>query len=295
MERGTLFVLLTAFFVSLQPVIIKSAYSGVSGFQMVSLRLFGIFLVFLPLAFHFKKEVRGEMRQWKKFVVPTFLILSTISLFTIGIYFTKNATLTGLLTKSNAIFIPLMTAALFASERAVLLSKRFLLGLFLAALGVIGVVTGGEPITFSLGAGILMIVASQVFWSLYSVSIKALISKRAGIHVLSFILPVAFFLSLPVAFIDVRASGFPAFTAATLSIASGISIGLAYFFQFKAIEEKGLIVTNAFNLTSPLLTGLLGLALFGEFLTAAQTIFAVVLLTGAYFIIRCKCDVRQFD
>ena len=296
MEKGSLYVMLAAVLYSAQPILIKLAYGEIPGFLMFSLRFFGMLFIFLPLAFHFKRQVWGEIRQWKKFVLPALFVLGAVCFFTVGIYYTKNATLTGLLTKTNSIFIPIMTAALFVEEKRVLFNKGFFAGLLLAGVGVFGVVTGGGPLSVTLSIGVALILVSQLSWSLYSVSIKSLIQRKNRLVVLCFIFPLAFLFSTPFAAYDL------ALNASTINplflfipIVSGIIVGAANLFQFKAIESKGLIVTNAFSLTAPLMTGLLGFAVFGEMLSVAQLGFAAVLIIGAYFIIKCKYDVRAID
>lgn len=296
MERGSLYLVLAAVLYSMQPVFVKLAYAEVPGFLMFSLRFFGMLFVFLPMAYHFRNEVWGEIRQWKKFLLPAISVFLSMALFTVSIYFTENATLTGLLIKSNSIFIPLMTAALFIEERRVLLSKKFLLGILLAGIGVVGVVTGGKALTLAFSLGVLLVLISQLSWSTYAVSIKRLISKKNRLVVLSFIYPLAFLFSLPFAYYDlviIEAPFTPVFLV--IPIVSGIVVGLAHSMQFKAIQTKGLIVTNAFSLTAPLMTGIIAFALFGELLSALQILFGAVLITGGFLIISCKCDIRTGD
>jgi len=295
MNRGTLYVFFAALLFSMQPILIKFGSSDVPPLLFFPLRFLGIMVIFIPLAFHFKKEIRGELKKWKKYLLPALLILGAISLFTISLYFTADATFTALVTKSNAIIIPLLTATFFIEERRVLMTRRFLLGISLAAIGVIGVVLGGGALTFTLGIGIALILGSQVCWSLYSVSLKRLISRHNRMYILSLIFPLAFVFSMPFAGYELAAG--TEFTPLFLlvPIASGIILGFANVMQFKAIELKGLIVTNAFSLTMPLYTGIMGFVLFGEMLHPLQFLFGAVLLVGAYFIIRCRCDVRPVD
>ncbi|MFH1235005.1 MAG: EamA family transporter, partial [Candidatus Diapherotrites archaeon] len=143
MDRGSLYVILATVLFSTQPIWIKLASQGLPGLLMFSLRFLGTLFVFIPLAFHFRKEVSAEIRQWKKFVVPAFFIFGAVSLFAIGIYFTEDATLTGLLSRSNVIFIGLFSIILFPEERKVLASKTYLAGLALASIGMFGIVAWG--------------------------------------------------------------------------------------------------------------------------------------------------------
>ncbi len=295
MNNGNMYVFLAALLFSMQPILIKFGSTQVPPLLFFSLRFFGTMAVFLPLAMRFKKEMHLALKQWKKFLLPTIFLFGAISLFTISLYFTANATLTALVTKSNSILIPLLTAAFFIEERRVLMTRRFLFGVLLSAIGVIGVILGGKTLTLTLGIGISLILGSQVCWSLYSVSIKRLISKENRLHVLSFIFPLAFVFSLPFAGIEIFSNAVFKPVFLLVPISSGIIIGIANVMQFKAIERKGLIVTNAFGLTIPLFAGIMGFVLFGEMLTVMQFLFGALLLMGAYFIINCKCDVRTVD
>jgi len=296
MDKGSLYIILAVFLFSTQPIFIKLAAPGMPGLLMFSLRFVGTVMVFLPLAFHFKKEVRASIRQWKKFVVPAIFIFGAVSLFSIGIYFTEDATLTGLLSRSNIIFIALFSLVLFPEERRVFFSKTYMLGLALASLGMYGIVTGGRPLDVTLGTGVLIILLSQVSWALYSVLIKKHIRRQTRLTILCFIFPLAFLMSVPFAAYDLTFSAeqvVPLFII--FPLAGGFAMGIANVLQFKAIELKGLLVTNSASLVYPFLTAVMGFLVFQETLTALQLAFAGILVVGAYLIIKCKCDVRQID
>ena len=296
MEKGNLYLILAVLLFSLQPIFIKLAAGGLPGLLMFTLRFFGALFVFVPLAFHFKKEVRAGIRQWKKFLLPAVFMVGAVSLFSLGIYYTDNATLNGLLSRSNVVFIAVFSVIFFSEERKVFLSKRYLLGLILAGFGVYGIVTGGEALSITVGIGVALVLLSQLSWALYSVLIKRLIRRQTRLTILCFIFPLAFLMSLPFATYDF------AFNPGQLipffilyPVVGGMALGAANVFQFKAIEEKGLLVTNSFGLVYPFIVAALGFLVFGETLTAIQLAFAGILVAGAYLIIRCKCDVRQID
>ncbi|MFH1234281.1 MAG: DMT family transporter, partial [Candidatus Diapherotrites archaeon] len=151
-------------------------------------------------------------------------------------------------------------------------------------------------LNLALGTGVALIIGSQVSWALYSVLIKRQIRKQTRLQILCFIFPLAFLFTLPFASFDLAFSQpqiIPFF--AIFPVAGGIAMGLANLFQFKAIETKGLMITNSSSLVYPFLTAVMGFLVFGETLTMAQLAFACILVLGAYLIIRCKCDVRQIE
>jgi len=296
MDKGQLYVFLAAAFFSLQPILLKFAALELPGLFTVSLRFFGTLIIFVPLSFKYRKQLKNGLREWKKFVLPTLFLTGAVLLFTLGVFLTDNATLTSLVTKSNVIFMTLMTAAFFVEERAILKSKRYLAGLVLATIGVIGVITGGTAITLTLGLGFLLLIVSQLSWSFFSVSMKRLINKQTRLSILCLIFPLGFLFSIPVGAVDV-AAGLPPFNPLILlfPLASGVAMALGNVAQFRAIQSKGLLVTAAFQLSMPFMTGALGFLLFGEVLTLTQMAFAAVLIAGSYLIIRCNCDVTQID
>ena len=282
---------LAAALFSLQPILLKFVALELPGLLTFSLRFLGTLFIFIPLSFKYKKKVRAELKEWKKFVLPTLFLTGAVLLFTLGVFLTDNATLTSLVTKSNTIFITLLAAAFFIEERALLKSKRYLAGLALATIGVIGVITGGDTITITLGVGLLLLIVSQISWSFFSVSIKGMINKQTRLTILCFIFPLGFLFSLPIAAIDLAAP-LPAFNPLILlfPLASGVAMALGNVAQFRAIQQKGLLVTNAFQLSMPFMTGALGFLIFGETLTVIQILFAGILIAGSYLIIKCNCD-----
>jgi len=296
MDKGQLYVFLAAAFFSLQPILLKYAALELPGLFTVSFRFLGTLIIFVPLSFKYRKQLKDGLREWKKFVLPTLFLFGAVLLFTIGVFLTDNATLTSLVTKSNVIFMTLMTAAFFVEERAILKSKRYLAGLVLATIGVIGVITGGEAITITLGLGLLLLIVSQLSWSFFSVSMKGLINKQTRLSILCLIFPLGFLFSIPVGAVDV-AAGLPPFNPLILlfPLASGVAMALGNVAQFRAIQSKGLLVTAAFQLSMPFMTGALGFLLFGELLTLTQIAFAGILIAGSYLIIKCNCDVREVD
>ncbi|MEM0360129.1 MAG: DMT family transporter, partial [Candidatus Diapherotrites archaeon] len=206
-----------------------------------------------------------------------------------GIYLAESATITGLIAKSNLIFTAILTTIFFSEERKVFSSKKFVFGTILASIGVIGVITAGKEISFNFGLGALLILISQVSWSFYSISMKKLIKNNSRTEALCIIIPLAFLASIPIA--GYNFSQNPQTNAVSLSIPiiAGISLGAANLFEFKAIEKKGLLVTSAFTLVNPLITGIIAFILFTETITLAQAFFAAILITGALLILKCKC------
>jgi len=212
MDKGQLYVFLAAAFFSLQPILLKYAALELPGLFTVSFRFLGTLIIFVPLSFKYRKQLKDGLREWKKFVLPTLFLFGAVLLFTIGVFLTDNATLTSLVTKSNVIFMTLMTAAFFVEERAILKSKRYLAGLVLATIGVIGVITGGEAITITLGLGLLLLIVSQLSWSFFSVSMKGLINKQTRLSILCLIFPLGFLFSIPVGATSIQSINF-AFSA----------------------------------------------------------------------------------
>lgn len=289
--KAMLYILISALIISIQPILVKYVSHDIGAELTLALRQLGGALFFALVACVYKDEFVLTLRRWHRYLLPGMLIFLAGALYTYSIYLIENATLVGILVKSNAIFIPVLAAMLYADERMVLKSRYFIAGLSLAFMGASGLTLAHplQNVEFNLGVGLLLL--SQLSYSFFSLTLKRLTIEGQHIATLVIIFIFAFLYSTPFLVYGTdelsRINGL----IVLIPVFSGFTIfGIAHLTIYKAIELQGVNLTSAFLLITPLLTAVLAFLIFGEMLAAVQVLWGIVLIIGIYLIMRCKCE-----
>ena len=244
------------------------------------------------------KELLVGFKNIKLFIVPTIVITIHFVSFIKGVYMT-NATISALIAKLNAIFVPLLSFLIFPDERRVVKNKRFLLGTFLAFIGVAGVILAKEQSLAGYdkrGAGLLVF---SMFWvAIYVIKIKKLVQKIHPLVIIAFVplLSCVIFLPLVLVFGNVhQILEVETKTVLLLLIASAVSLGAGDSLYYYAIRHLGASISTSFLLITPLIAGVLAFFTLGELLTIEQMLSSAVLILGCLFTIRVTTLIEEVD
>ena len=195
-------------------------------------------------------------------------------------------TTTILLTQFQVVIVGLLTWIFFHDERSTIRSPNFLIGTFLALVGVIGFIIGsGKTVEGGL-TGYLVVLLTAAVWGCYTVSAKAAIK---GLHpVVSFTVVstgvLCFFVCTTPCLGDPgKIVEFPGGVLAALVVSGVVGIALAHLFFYTALKGLGAAVCGASILVLPFLTGTWSYLVFTETLEPLQILFGAILLTGAAF------------
>lgn len=206
--------------------------------------------------------------------------------------------------KSWVPFTALLSFAFFADERAVIRDWRFLTGVLLALGGVIGLLPGDGAAAGAgtgvaggtLGLGLLLIVASSVFWSLYTVLVKLLVRRGSPLVAFTYVcslLTVAFVLLATLtgeSRLDIP-DGAEGVAVWAVAIGSGaLCIGAAQVFYYYSIRTLGMAVCSTVLLSATFFAPLLSVLLFREQLGARQIVAGLVLIAGCALTIQARPD-----
>jgi len=287
--RAIFYVSIAAICYGLQPIFIKAMAPFFSITEQTLLRFIGGLIVFGIIALLEEKELKEESKHWKRFVPAGIIYGLAVIFWIIGNYLVMNAITTGILSRANILFIAIISGLLFADEKRLLLSRRFFIGMVLAAVGAIGVVIAKGTITFelSLGAGCIML--GLLLSSFYSAYLKSLVNHKESatslsiIFASSFLAAVAFFIAWGG---EIKNLMQPIVLIPVISGATGLGIG--NYFAFKSIEEQGLVATTSMLLATPIVTIIISHVFIAEKIIIMQLFWAAVLLVGCYFIINAE-------
>lgn len=246
--------------------------------------------IWTPLVFG--REVTRAMAQWRIFWPPVainclFQVIMVSSLYHVTIY----PGFMSLLGQSSVLFTTVLAYILFREERPTILSRRYVVGCGLALLGVAGVMLFRQGARLDFGEGVTLILISSFLWAGYTVTMKPVVRQVNPIvaftvvatYTAAFFLALALARSEPARFFDVG------FKGQFLVVLSGVlCISAAHSVYFVAVNKLGVAVCASFLLIQPLLTNLLSAAVLDERLTTAQMASGVVLLIGAFLIVRTR-------
>ncbi|MCD6510830.1 MAG: DMT family transporter [Thermoprotei archaeon] len=235
-----------------------------------------------------RKHVRLKI-TWT-LIVPAVMVF-LYQIFTVyGIYMTE-ATIAALLMRTNVIFTNAMSFLLFEEERRLIGTRKFMLGLLIAFIGIIGVTLRDShdigALTIDLGA--LMVLLGTIFWASYTVSVKISLREADPLILTTIVFSLASLFFLPVTLLlgDIGLVMKVSPDVNLMLIGSGIlCVGIGNFLNYIAIMELGVAVTASLQLMTPLLTGVFSYMVMGERLTEMDLLFGGLLLLGCGMIIR---------
>lgn len=288
-SKAVIFVVIAMVCYGLQPVFIKAMAPFFSIAEQTLLRFGGALIVFGILAFLEESELKEETLRWKHFMPAGIIYGLAVVFWVYGNYLVLNAITVGILSRANIIFIALISALLFADEKRLLLSKKFLVGMMLAAVGTAGVIASKGTLTFELGLGAGFIMLAMLFGSIYSAYLKSLVNHKESETSLAIIFAVSFLIALAFFIInggDINNLLRPIIIIPLISGITGLGIG--NYFAFKSIEEQGLVATTSMLLATPLVTAIISFLFLAEEIIIWQLLWAIVLIAGCYLIINAE-------
>lgn len=297
MRKGLLSLLATAFVWSWPSVMIRMLSKDFDIFTQSFYRYVGasVFLFAVGLIFTRKKfiDAAGNL---KMLLIPAVIMTVHQIFFTAGVSMTSAVT-SSLMGRLNAIFIPALSCIFYADERRVVRDRNFLLGAFLALVGVAGVILGREAVAvdgFNLGA--VFVVMGTLCWSIYAIYIKKIVRSVDPLVIIAFVslLSVIFFLPIVLVFGDLSRIAHVSTKTTILLFGSGIlGVGVGNFFYYHAIKHIGTSIAAVFFLLLPLSVGVIAFVVLGETLTKMQIISGAVLVSGCWSIIKLAKKTRS--
>jgi len=235
------------------------------------------------------KELLVAFKNIKLFVVPTVVITIHFITFIKGVYMT-NATISALIAKLNAIFVPFLSFLLFPDERRVVRDKKFLSGTFLAFVGVVGVILAKEQSLSDFDSrGIALLVFSMFCAAIYVIKIKKIVQNIHPLVIIACVPLLACCILLPLVLVFGNIHQILVVEAKTFFLllgASAVSLGAGDTLYYYAIRHLGASVSTSFLLITPLVAGVLAFFTLGELLTIGQMFSGAILILGCLLMIR---------
>lgn len=262
--------------------VVKIALREIPPLAFNVLRFIGSSIIFMAY-YHFKIGDYGFIwKNWKRLL---FLALSgnTVMqvLFIVGIDNTT-ATNASILYQTVPLFVVLITAIVLKDKVSLVAWAAVTLSFF----GIVLVmVSGGEGFSLSRETlfGDVLMLATSLCWSLFTVYAKPLIDEASMMHVVSltFIIGTVFLIPF----------GIPDFVSMDWSEISGTAWGgfafsflganvLGYIIWFYAVSKVGSVQTAIFSNLVPILAVTIAAIYLGEILTVKQVVGGLCIISG---------------
>lgn len=196
----------------------------------------------------------------------------------------------GLLTfglRTHIVFVTIGAAIMFPSERAVIGSPRFLIGLVMVVAGTFGTMALGEELPAGASLlGVILALASGALFAGYALSVRRFMAGMGSMVSFAAIsqYTALVMVGLMLAFGEdsgSRALLLGADQFALLLLSAVIGIALGHVMYYIAIERLGVAVSSGIVQLQPICVGVASYFLFGEALKAPQWASGVVAVTGA--------------
>lgn len=223
---------------------------------------------------------------WKAALVPAAINAMGQVCFTVAHYKIEPGLLTfGL--RSQIIFVTIGAAALFPTERRIIGSPAFMVGILLVAVGTAGTIVfeqdwSGDATT----VGVLLAVASGALFAGYAIAVRWFMHGFGP--VISFAIISQYTASAMVVLMLVlgerqgaTAMDLPTEQFALLLVSAVIGIALGHVFYYISIAKLGVAVSSGVIQLQPFLVAIASYSIFGERLSRIQWAFGIVAVGGA--------------
>ncbi len=287
MNKGYIYILITAFAFSTMEIAGKMVSSQFNPFQLTFLRFAIGGLVLLPLAIREikKRKLRLSWRDFAFFALTGIIgILISMSFFQMAILNTK-ASIVAVIFSTNFVFtIPF--AVVFLKEK---FNKR---NLFAIAASILGIFLIFNPFSVNPDMkGILFALGAAVTFSLFSVTGKTRIHKYGGLilNSFSFIIGNIFLLVFLLFFKVPVFSGINSGNLIHLLYLGIFVTGIGYLCYFEAMKRTSAITASMVFFIKPALAPVLSLLILGESISL-QVLAGIVCIIAASLMIFLRRD-----
>jgi drug/metabolite transporter (DMT)-like permease len=145
--------------------------------------------------------------------------------------------------------------------------------------------------TLQFSLGIVVVLASALFWALLGAWIRKWLGSVSTSFALSSVftmVTVLFFLTYLIAYRGLPVPNAPAAIWALLVFSGLVGLGIGHSLYYRSLGILGLALSSSLALLIPLLVGVASFFLFSERLTWIQLVGGVSLLGGCYLVIRAR-------
>jgi len=230
-------------------------------------------------------------RRAEKFLIIALANYGFQFTFTLSIYLLYPGLAT-LVNQSLILFSVFLAALMFPDERSTLKSALFLVGVLAAIAGVVTTIVGSSSFgTVRFSLGIVVVLASALFWALLGALIRKWLGGVSTCYALSSVFTIVTLLFLMTYLVACRGLPVPRAPVGIwffLAVSGLIGLGIGHSLFYRSVGVLGLALSSSLALLIPLLVGVASFFLFREKLTWVQLVGGASLLAGCHLVIRTR-------
>ncbi len=278
------------------PVLGKAALLTFPSYTIVGFRVGGA-----ALAFYFLQRFRGDLKLDKKIHYLYFAIFSFFGVIFNQLLFFKGLSLTTATNTSLlAVMIPVFAFAVSALIGNDKLTWRKIMGIIIAACGVIYLI---NPLKASFSSettqGDFMIILNSLSYAIYVATSKKLISHYGALKSITWIFIFAFFINVPIGLYFLQSVNL-----SEVTISAWLAVGaivlfptiLAYYWNTWALARVEPSIVAVYIYLQPLIGTLLAIFVLGEEWKPRIFLAMAMIFTGVYFVTRKRnLNVAEID
>ncbi len=266
------------------PVLLRDLISSIDAWTSNGFRYTLAAVLYWPVVWFGWRSGAVSREVLGRLLVPGLLCLAGQVFFALTPYYLPASTM-GFLIQASVVWSIVGAALVFADERALLRTGRFLFGLVLALAGYIGLALMrgalAEPISL---AGALIMFGCTLCFGLYAVSIRYYIAEMSpflafgliGQFVAGATLVLMFGLGRPEQLGELVVRGWSLLIASAL-----LGIAIPHVLFFVAVRELGVSIASGVNLLASFITAALAWFVLGETMTLAELACGSGMVIGA--------------
>ena len=278
------------------PVLGKAALQTFPSYSIVGFRVGGA-----ALAFYFLQRFRGGFKLDKKIHYLYFAVFSFFGVIFNQLLFFKGLSMTTATNTSLlAVMIPVFAFAVSALIGNDKLTWRKIMGIIIAACGVIYLI---NPLKASFSSettqGDLLIILNSLSYAIYVATSKRLISHYGALKSIAWVFIFAFFINVPIGLYFLQSVNLPEVPISAWLALSAIVLFptiLAYYWNTWALARVEPSIVAVYIYLQPLIGTLLAIFILGEEWKPRIFLAMAMIFTGVYFVTRKrKLNVAEID
>ncbi|CAN5304679.1 DMT family transporter [soil metagenome] len=278
------------------PVLGKAALQTFPSYSIVGFRVGGA-----ALAFYFLQRFRGGLKLDKKIHYLYFAVFSFFGVIFNQLLFFKGLSLTTATNTSLlAVMIPVFAFAVSALIGNDKLTWRKIMGIIIAACGVIYLI---NPLKASFSSettqGDVLIILNSLSYAIYVAVSKKIISHYGALKSIAWVFIFAFFINVPIGLYFLQSVNL-----SEVTISAWLAVGaivlfptiLAYYWNTWALARVEPSIVAVYIYLQPLIGTLLAIFILGEEWKPRIFLAMAMIFTGVYFVTRKrKLNVAEID
>jgi drug/metabolite transporter (DMT)-like permease len=293
LSLGTTCLVLTLLSWSLVPLYLRHLSTHVDFWTNNAWRYGASAIFWLPAIFWALHRGQLRARIWRDALVPSLANIAGQVCFTAAFH-EMNPGLVTFGLRTQLVWVALGALVLVPSERAIITSRRYLIGAGVLIAGLLPVLLGGDESLGGLNvAGTSLSIACALGYAMYGLGVRRWMSPHHPIIAFAVICQLTAAGLIAMMFVFGRDHGMyvpslDGWILRDLAISAFFGIAVGHVFYYASIARLGIVITSGVLQLQPFLVSGASFFIFGERFAWWQWIAGTIAVGGAYVMLTSK-------